>query len=180
MLLFKARNFLLLLTAVSGLSLSGCGYRPLYGQAATNPGVKANLSAIDISQIPDRIGQKMHIELERRLHPRGQMAASSHNLKITLSQSSQNVTVAKDTSATRANLRLAANYKLIRLSDSREVFSGSLFSVVSHNILKSDYATLVAKNDARDRAVVDMGEQLERRMAIYFTNPTVPVVNGVK
>ncbi len=180
MLLFKARNFLLLLAAVSGLSLSGCGYRPLYGQAASNPGVATNLSGISIAPIGDRVGQKMHIELERRLHPRGQMAASTHNLKITLSQSSQNVAVAKDTSPTRANLRLTASYVLIRLSDSRKVFSGSLFSVVSHNLLSSDYATLIAKNDARDRAVVDMGEQLERRMAIYFSNPVEPVVNGAK
>ncbi|MCK5545849.1 MAG: hypothetical protein KAI27_00630 [Rhodospirillaceae bacterium] len=180
MSLFKVRNFLLLLAAVSVLSLPSCGYRPLYGQAATNPGIKANLSAIDIAQIPDRIGQKMHTELGRRLHPRGQLAASTHNLKIVLSESSQNVTVAKNTSATRANMRLTAKYQLVRLSDRRQVFSGSLFSVVSHNILGSDYATLVAKNSARDWAINDLGEQLERRMAIYFTNPTEPVINGAK
>ena len=183
MSLFKVRNFLLLLAAVCGLTLSACGYRPLYGEAATNPAVEANMSAVSIAPINDRVGQKMHIELERRLHPRGMAAMTTHSLRVSLSESSQNVTVARDTSATRADLRLTAKYRLIRNNDNRQVAKGSLFSVVSHNILGSDYATLVASNSARDWAINDIGEQLERRMAIYFTNPTEPTgpaTSGVK
>ena len=185
--LFKARTLLIVAVALfSGLAVSACGYRPLYGQAATNPKVEANMSAVSIAHISDRIGQKMHTELERRLHPRGTAAMTTHSLRVSLSESSSNFGVARDTSATRADLRLTAKYSLIRNDDSRQVASGSLFAVVSHNILGSDYATLVAGNDARDRAIVDMGEQLERRMAIYFTNPTEPtepvrpVVSGAK
>lgn len=169
--LFKVRNFLLLSAALSGLTLAGCGYRPLYGQASTSPTIRAQLSSIEILPIGDRVGQQMRTELGQRLHPRGQAGVTTHQLRVALSQTTQNIAIAKDTSATRANLRLNANYRLVRQSDQFEVMNGSLFSTVSHNILESEYATLIASKDARNRAISDLSEQLERAMAIYFSKP---------
>ena len=168
---FFSRLLLIGLVAFSTLSIAACGYRPLYGKASVNPATEANLAAIEIAPIYERIGQMLHTELGRKLHPRGQARATTHTLRITLSQSTAHLAVAKDTAATRANYRLSANYTLVRKSDGREIISKSLFSTVSYNILSSDYANAVAAKNAQERAVNDVSEQLARRMAVYFNIP---------
>ena len=166
---FFPRFLLIVLGIFSVLSLSACGYRPLYGAASANPATEANLAAIEIAPLYERTGQILHTELGRRLYPRGgQAGITTHILRITTTQSTTNLAVAKNTAATRANYRLNASYQLIRKSDQRPVLSNSIFSTISYNILSSDYANTVAAKNARERAAMDISEQLAQRMAIYF------------
>jgi len=165
---FFPRFLLIVLGTFSVLSLSACGYRPLYGAASANPATEANLAAIEIAPLYERTGQILHTELGRKLYPRGQAGITTHTLRITTTQSTTNLAVAKNTAATRANYRLSASYQLIRKSDQRPVLSNSIFSTISYNILSSDYANTVAAKNARERAAMDISEQLAQRMAIYF------------
>jgi len=168
---FFSRLLLIGLVTFSMLSLSACGYRPLYGKASLNPATEANLAAIEIAPLYERIGQMLHTELGRKLYPRGQARAATHTLRVKISEGTSHLAVAKNTTATRANYRLVANYSLVRKSDGREVISKSLFSTVSYNILSSDYANSIAAKNAQERAVNDVSEQLARRMAVYFNVP---------
>lgn len=175
MSLFNFRFFIIALGLVAGLvstlALSACGYRPLYGTSSLNPTTEANLAAIEISPLYERTGQMLHTELSRRLYPRAQAQITTHTLLLKLSEGTQHAAIARNTAATRANFTLRTEFQLVRKSDSREVFKGSLFSTVSYNILASDYSNMVAADDARERAVKDTSEQLARRMASYFNIP---------
>ena len=46
-----------ILLVVAALALAGCGYRPMYGSSATNPGVAGSLAAVSIPEPTDRPGQ---------------------------------------------------------------------------------------------------------------------------
>ena len=171
MSLFSFRFIVVALGLVFGLALSACGYRPLYGTSSINPNTEINLSAVEIAPLYDRVGQMLHTDIGRRIYPKGQAASATHNLRISLSENTQHLAVARNTAATRANYTLKSTFQLIRNSDSKEVFKGSLFSTVSYNIISSDYSNLIAADDARERAVRDVGEQIARRLGAYFNIP---------
>ncbi len=51
------------------------------------------------------------------------------------------------------------------------MLTGSLHSTNSYNILDSEFATLVAENDARDRALRSIAEDIRRHVAAGLRNP---------
>ena len=156
---------------IAGLSLSACGYRPLYGQSATKPAAQQHLESVYIKPIPDRVGQMMRTALTRRLSPHGAKSAQTYDVTITLDESVSTLAVERNAFATRANLSLSANYLLTRRADHATLTSGTVKSVASYNILASDFATKAAKDDSRNRAIQDVADTLRTRLAIYFQGP---------
>lgn len=153
--------------------LSSCGFRPLHGQysAGENPGATATLSTVYIKPIQDRSGQMMRTALERRLSPNGQQAAQQYRLSITLTESLSQLAVEQNAFATRANLILTANYSLERAQDNFQFPSGASTAVASYNILASKYATRSAEQNARERAIETLANDLRTRIAILLSAP---------
>ncbi len=159
-----------LLLAV-GFLLSSCGYRPLYGRSSTQPEVVQGMESVEIAVIPNRMGQMLRTALKRRLTPYGPREQARYTLKIQLRESIAKVAINKASFATRANLRVMANFQLFRNRDNKTVSSGQTYAVASYNILTSDFATLAAQTDARKHAVTMLAEEIPTRLAIYFRNP---------
>lgn len=156
------------------MTLSGCGFKPLYGQnatsASTRPDTVSALSAIAVKNIPNRDGQMMRTALERRLNVKGDHSVKYH-LVVNLKQSVQKLAVERNAFATRANLSLTATYNLVRISDGLQLTAGKPHTVASYNVLASDFATLSAQADARKRAIENLADDIRARLAIYFAGP---------
>ena len=154
--------------------LGACGFRPLYGQggpnASTGPGSSAELTAVEVKPIADRAGQMMRTALQRRLGLKG-VAPAQYQLSVSLKEGIAKLAVEQNAFATRANLSLTATYQLVRIHDGRQLASGKPRAVASYNILDSDYATLVAEADARERAIETLANDIHARLAIYFSGP---------
>ena len=162
-----------------GLSLSACGFRPLYGQPATSgdQAVTSQLAAVHVDRIRDRVGQMMRTALQRRLNITHGTPAL-YKLTVTLKESVGKLAIEKNAFATRANLSLAATYQLVRIKDKQVIASGEPRFVASYNILSSEYATLAGQSDARERAVLSLAEDIRGRLAIYFTGPGATSANA--
>ena len=158
----------ILLAAALAAGLSGCGFRPLHGHGGG--GAQQDLATVRIAQIPDRIGQKLHNRLVDRLTPKGQPARPAYVLSVSLTESLHNLAIRKDESATRANLTLTANFSLVR-SGGGSSFNGVAMSTNSYNILQSNFATLSAENDARDRALRVLADEIRARVSAALVNP---------
>lgn len=150
------------------LSLNACGFQPLYGQSLAGPQVQPHLASIFVQPIPDRIGQVLRTKLSRTLSPKTRTTAPAYELRITLTESLSTLAVERDASATRANLTLTSSFTLVRRADSLTLYSGAVNSIASYNILTSQFATKIAKDDARARAVQDLSVIIRTRLAIYF------------
>ena len=149
------------------LLLGACGFRSLYGTDATRdpPG---DLATIEVNPIADRLGQRLRNNLLDLLNPRGRPANPRYFLTVQLDQSTQRLAIEKDAFATRANLRLLANFSL-HDQDSREiVLSGKSLMVSSYNILDSEFATLMAEKDAKARAARELAHDIRTRLAAFF------------
>ncbi|MEO3427857.1 LPS assembly lipoprotein LptE [Pelagibius sp. CAU 1746] len=156
-------------TAAIG-GLSGCGFQPLNARQDDGGSVSANLSTVRIEPLRDRVGQQMHNFLRDRLNPQGQPVSPSYRLAVQLTESLSELGVRRDETATRANLRIDAKFSLFDFGGGEALFSGSSSSTTSYDILENPFATTVSEEDARDRALGEVADDIQTRLSIYFSS----------
>ena len=149
------------------LLLAGCGFRPLYGNHAGGTASEAFLR-VEIGTIRDRIGQSLRNELIQRLYGGQRRLAPEFRLVTNLAEQKTSLAVKKSAFATRGNLVVTADYRLVRLNDGGKVFGSSSRATVSYNILDSEFSTLLAEDNARKRAVKELSEDIRVRLGVYF------------
>ncbi len=148
--------------------LAGCGLQPLYGRKRSGGSTLGELQTIRILPIGDRPGQMLHNALRNEMNPRGQPLDPRYALDVELVVSKEEIGVRKDETATRANLRLEANYTLTRLEDEVRMTYGTAKSIVSYNIVDSEFGTYAAEEDAQERGILQLAQQMRLRLAAYF------------
>ena len=152
------------------LWLGACGFEPLYARSeATGLGTQDLLAQVRIAPIPDRVGQELHNLLRDRLNPRGQPVNPAYRLQIAVSEQTEELGIRKDETATRANLKVFANFVLSDARSGEALLSGRSRSFNSYNILESQFATLFSEADARSRALREISDEIRNRLAVYFT-----------
>jgi len=86
-------------------------------------------------------------------------------LEITLQETVIGLGLRRDESATRAELRLTANYVLTPPNNGR-VIRGSVFSVVNYDVPEAAYGEITAQDDARERAAETMAQRFRAELAL--------------
>ncbi len=151
------------------VGLGGCGFQPLYGQAKGSPVATVDdLALIRIKPLIDRTGQQMHNLLRDRLNPRGQPTRHAYVLTVTVNESTRELGVEIDETATRSNLSLSASFSLTLASSGQVLTFGTSVSVNSYNILSNEFATFSAEQDARERGLREIADDIKVRLAIFF------------
>lgn len=164
----------LLLFAVLALGPVGCGFRPMYGvPSGAATGVDADLAAVRIEPIKDRIGQQLRNALLQRLSPRGEAADYTYSLQVKLSESVSNLGFRKDTYATVANLSMSAQVVLLR--EGASILGTTVSTTVYFDHLGPRYASVATERDAEERALDQLADNIRNRVAVaiqrYQANP---------
>jgi LPS-assembly lipoprotein len=152
---------------VAAALLAACGFQPLYGGGKRGPAA-AELASISVAPIADRSGQVLRNHLVDRLSPYGRPARPAYTLEITLNDSSSEVAVRKSEFPTRTSLRISATYRLFSADTGKVAYSGSSSVEGGYNILNSEFATLAAEQDVRERVLRELSLEIENRLAAYF------------
>jgi LPS-assembly lipoprotein len=150
-----------------GLLLSGCGFRPLYGNHTIGT-ASSHFLHIEINSIKDRDGQQLRNELIRRLYGGNKRLATTYRLNTKLNESISSLAVQKNAFATRGNLIKSAVFSLINTDTGTKQFSGTSRVTVSYNILNSEFASLLSEKNARERAVRELSEDIRVRLGVHF------------
>ena len=159
-----------LITVMAVLAvLQGCGFRPLYGDPSTG-GSSAEFALIKVEPIKDRIGQLLRNHLRTAFNPKPRTQKPRYLLKTRVTESTSSLAVRKSAFATRANLKVTANFELLNAATAKPIFSAKRSITVSYNILDSEYATLAAEKDARIRAVRELSEDIRLQLGVYFSD----------
>lgn len=152
------------------LSLAACGFRPLHGRTQTaGPGATDQLAHIKIERIPDRLGQEFRNALLDRITPKGPPSRPRYFLRVSATETIQELGIRKDETATRANLRLHVEYTLYDSVTRKAVFISEQKTVGSYNILQSDFATLAAEKDIRNRLVLKVSDNIKTSLATHLS-----------
>jgi LPS-assembly lipoprotein len=159
------------LLLILGLA-SGCGFRPLYGERSYRADVQAQMNAVDIAPIDDRLGQIVRNHLLDAMNPKGTPRSPAYRLEVVLTPTRENLAFRQDEAATRVNLRVAASYVLKRAHSDEVLERGGVRVITSYNVTRQEYATLIADHDAQKRAAREIADEIVSRLAVWFERAT--------
>jgi LPS-assembly lipoprotein len=163
----------LALLAAIGLTLSGCGLRPLYGGGPDGP-VRSTLSAIEVAPIQGgQSGWLVANALKDRLDHGG---SARFRLEVQLDDQITGLGVKRDDSVSRERRILRARYQLIDLSNGNVVLDATAGSDAGIDVVGSEYATIAAEKTALERLSGIVADQIVARVARYAQ--TAPVAGS--
>jgi LPS-assembly lipoprotein len=149
------------------LILSACGFQPLYGEIGGSSAVE-DLSMVEITPLPDRLGQLVHNRLLDGMQPQGPAAEVRYQLTLNLSEETVRFGFRQDESVTRERYTLTAHYQLTSLTDGSVLSEGDTSTGSSYDVVRSDFATLSARENAQRRASLMVSDAIILRLGLYF------------
>jgi LPS-assembly lipoprotein len=152
--------------AAAALSLSACGFEPLY--ATGEDGGAGGLNNVRLTSVNANEGTVPIIRraLERRTARAGEGPAD-FTLELSVRELAQPLAVQIDDSVTRYNYRLIADYVLTP-AEGGKAMKGKAEAVASFNVVASQYSTLYAEDAAREKAARALAEDIERDILLKF------------
>jgi LPS-assembly lipoprotein len=156
--------------------LSACGFHPLYQSSSSEEShaVAPQLAAVRVDTIPDRQGQILRNELIDRLNPGGEPVDSAYELVVTYSEVQADLGLSNDAVTTRGQLTIAANYRLLDRKTNKVISAASTQAVTAYNIQNSEFATQLSHDDAENRALRQVADDITTALSIYFESPPKP------
>ena len=146
------------------LGLGGC-FQPLYGEAA-HPGLAADLRAIEVAPIKDRIGHYLGDDLISNLNGSGQTPAAKYRLTVTVAQSAQTPIVESQiNAATAATVIGKATFTLTKIDGGAIIYKGDATSAAVYDRTLGSFANLRASRDAEIRLARALADEIELRVA---------------
>jgi LPS-assembly lipoprotein len=142
------------------LALAGCGFQPLYAP----PGGGAAIGPVHVAEIEGGAGHVLRRELDRILAVEND-GGPPMELEITLLEQVTPLGIRRDESATRAELRLTANYVLTP-ADGGTPLRGSVVTVVNYDVPTQAFGEITAQDDARERAAETMAQRFRAELAL--------------
>jgi LPS-assembly lipoprotein len=149
------------------LSVGGC-FQPLYGEAA-HPGLTADMQAIAIDPIPERIGHYLGDDLSANLNGTGSNLAPKYRLTITVSQYSMTPTVTSQLGLANANtLNATAVFTLKRVGGGETLFNDRAIAAAVYDRTADRFANLRAQRDGEIRLAKSLADEIELRLAAFL------------
>jgi len=156
------------LLALALTATAACGFQPLYGDRGIGAGAAEKLNSVEIASIPDREGQKLRNLLIDRFYESSRPGNPRYRLDVALTAVEQKLALQKDASAVRAQLLVSAPYRLTDTANGQVVFQSSSRSMISYNILEQHYAGLLTVENAYDRALLEISNDITTRVAMHL------------
>ena len=158
---------LLVLMAAMTL-LSGCGFRPLYGQQGAGSTI-TQLAGLDVVAPSTRIGRELKYGLLDSFSAGGEPPANAaYRVELSPILYTQDVAVQQDAAVTRANLVLVVPFKLVETANNKTLLRSTARSRSSYNRLQNEFANLSVAQDAEKRTAKAVVGDIKMQLGIYF------------
>ncbi|MBV8238391.1 MAG: hypothetical protein JO221_06430 [Sphingomonas sp.] len=154
-----------------GLTLGGCGLRPLYTAGGAGPVANA-LGQVDVAPIEGKSGWLVSNALRDRLGAGGTSQAR-YRLDVKLDDRIIGLAVRSDNSVTRERRTLRARYQLVALDSGTVVLDATAGSDAGIDVVTSEYATIAAESTALERLSDIVADQIVARVALYARNESL-------
>jgi LPS-assembly lipoprotein len=146
------------------------------------PGLREKLMGVDLPPVDKpnasreaRVGVEIRNALAFKLYGSATGMPPTHRLVLRFTTTRSSLIVSATTGLpTSENLGVDAQYNLIEIATNKSVMTGTTFSRVSYDIPGSyqRFARQRAIRDAEDRAANEIAENIQTRLASFFTAGT--------
>ena len=145
------------------ISLSGCGFTPLYA----TPGMTPALESIDVVIPHSRIGFMLHEQLDDELgHNAGEPVR--YQLTCTTTERRYPRGVRVNNVANRYEMNFTVNYTLTKAGETKVLLHGVAPVVVEYDSADPPYAGVAAEQDGETRAANQAAIQIRLALSRYF------------
>ena len=169
----------LLVVAALGALTAGC-FQPMYAAHTDGtPALREKLMGVDLPPVDKpngsrdaRLGVEIRNALAFKLYGGATGMPPTHKLVIRFNASRSSLILDPATALPSIeNYGIDAQYNLVEIVSNRSVMTGSTFSRVSYDIpgQLQRFARQRAFRDAEDRACHEIAENIQPRLASYFT-----------
>lgn len=162
----RAGTALLLLLALG--TLSACGFQPVYGDYSAASTNSAALQQVQLRPLPDRLGQQLTNKLIDRFYTTGRAQKPRYQLELSLQPQERDLGIQRDATATRGELLLTAQLAIYETATEAELYRTTVRTRVAYNILEGQYGNLAARENAYDRALDDVANEIVSRTALFL------------
>src|SRR5436190_14307421 len=152
---------------IAPLVLLGCGWEPLYSDIESGT-ASAELRAIKVDPISERIGQRLAIALRNSLNPTGEPTTPRYQLSTTLTTYLSNLGIQSQGLATLGQLDAYATYKLVELRTGSVLLNNTVHVANSFDLNPNQYSTIVGGDDAANRSVAELDQEIVSRLTIFL------------
>lgn len=172
--MFERRRSLLGLGGLLALGLPGCGFRPLYAPITAEDGGSADLrdelAAVRVGNIPERSGQLLRRDLQRRFEGLRAGVPARYALQVALTYSVEPLGYRRDGTITRLRYIATGSWSLSTLSVPPRQIAVSAIparALDSFNIPDLQFFAADSARDAMEARLVDeLSEDIFRRVAL--------------
>jgi LPS-assembly lipoprotein len=173
---------LLAVAALAALT-AGC-FHPMYAEHTDGtPGLREKLMGVEIPPITDkpnasreaRVGVEIRNALAFKLYGNATGMPPTHKLVLRFTSSRSSLIVDVNTGLPSSeNYGIDAQYNLIDIATNQSVMTGTTFSRVTYDMPGSyqRFSRSRAFRDAEDRAAQEIAENINTRLASFFTAGT--------
>ena len=173
---------LLAVIAFAGLT-AGC-FRPMYAEHTDGtPDLREKLMGVELPPVSDksnasreaRIGIEIRNVLAFKLYGNATGMPPTHKLVLRFTTTRASLIVDPTTQLpTSENYGIDAQFNLVELATNRSVMTGTTFSRVTYDMPGSyqRFARSRAFRDAEDRAAQEIADNIQTRLASFFTAGT--------
>jgi LPS-assembly lipoprotein len=169
----------LLAIAALGALTAGC-FQPMYAAHTDGtPALREKLMGVDLPPVDKpngsrdaRLGVEIRNSLAFKLYGAATGMPPTHKLVIRFTTTRSSLILDPTTALPSIeNYGIDAQYNLIEIVSNKSVMTGSTFSRVSYDIpgQLQRFARQRAFRDAEDRACAEIAENIQTRLASYFT-----------
>lgn len=149
-----------LFASLTLMLLAACGFEPMYAPVGGGQAI----GPVQIDTIEGKSGHILKTELDRILAVENN-GGTPAQLTVRMREAVVQLGLRRDESATRAELRLTANYVFTPANASRPI-RGSVTTSVSYDIPTAAFAAIAAQDDARERAAETLAERMRAELAL--------------
>jgi LPS-assembly lipoprotein len=169
----------LLVVAALGALTAGC-FQPMYAAHTDGtPALREKLMGVDLPPIDKpngsreaRLGVEIRNALAFKLYGGATGMPPTHKLVIRFTTTRSSLILDPRTALpSNENYGIDAQYNLVEIVSNKSMMTGSTFSRVSYDIpgQLQRFARQRAFRDAEDRACAEIAENIQTRLASYFT-----------
>lgn len=183
MLSAKVRIATRLAAVVALAALTAGCFQPMYAEHRDgSPDLRDKLSAVDLPPVDKpnasreaRVGVAIRNALAFKLYGNATGAPPLYHLVLRFSTSRYSLIIDPNTGLpTSEDYGIDAQYNLVEIATNKSVMTGSTFSRVSYDMPGSyqRFARSRGLRDAEDRAAQEVADNINTRLAAYFTAGT--------
>src|ERR1700757_971470 len=180
MLLARTRIVARLLAAATLAALTAGCFQPMYAERADGtPALREKLMGVELPPVDKpngsreaRLGVEIRNALAFKLYGNATGMPPTHKLVLRFTTSRSSLMVDPNTALpTSENYGIDAQFNLIELASNKSVMTGTTFSRVTYDMPGSyqRFARSRAFRDAEDRAAQEIADNIQTRIASYFT-----------